>query len=67
MAVAECPSCGENVKVADNAKLGHMVTCNACGDLLEVVWLQPVELDWPVSDYDEDDYDDDDDDEEDED
>jgi lysine biosynthesis protein LysW len=61
MAHAECPSCGEKVKVADNAKIGNMVTCNGCGDILEVVWLDPVELDWPVDDDDDDDdYDDDD-------
>lgn len=60
MTYAECPSCGENVKVQDNAKMGMMVTCQSCGDLLEVVWTHPIELDWPISD----DYDDDDDEEE---
>jgi lysine biosynthesis protein LysW len=32
--------------------MGQRVKCGACGTELEVVWLDPVELDWP---YDEDD------------
>ena len=60
MAYAECPSCGGRVKVADNVKIGKMVTCKDCGDLLEVVWLDPIELDWPIDVDDEDDEEDDD-------
>jgi hypothetical protein len=40
-----------------------MVTCSRCDAELEVVWLDPVELDWPfIDDYDdeEDYYDDED-------
>jgi len=36
--------------------MGKRVVCPVCHTELEVVWLDPVELDWPYDD-DEDDYD----------
>jgi lysine biosynthesis protein LysW len=56
--------CGANVTVASNAKEGDLVYCDACDAELEVVSVKPLELDWPLDDYEEydDDYDDDDDD-----
>lgn len=62
-----CPMCGAKVSVPTNAKEGDIVYCDACDAELEVVSLKPLELDWPLDDYDEDedydydDYDDDDD------
>jgi len=38
--------------------MGSQVTCPECDAELEVVWLDPIELDWP---FDDEDYDDDDD------
>ncbi len=55
MSTAECPSCGANV-IIDKPKMGKMVTCRSCREVLEVVWLNPVELDWPIGDEDEEDY-----------
>lgn len=59
---AKCPQCGEEILVGTKPRIGQQVSCNNCGSELEVVWLDPLELDWPVIDYEEDedieDYDD---------
>jgi alpha-aminoadipate carrier protein LysW len=51
---AECPQCGFEINLGSQPKLGKLVTCKECGAELEVVWLDPLELDWPI---DEDEYD----------
>ncbi|MQC26437.1 MAG: hypothetical protein DWG76_03185 [Chloroflexi bacterium] len=43
-----CPSCGEVVKVTSSARIGSEVKCHSCSTKLEVVWLDPIELDWPL-------------------
>jgi lysine biosynthesis protein LysW len=60
MVKAECPACNTNVNLGGKPKMGQRLKCNSCGTELEVVWLDPVELDWPYDDDDFDDYDDDD-------
>jgi alpha-aminoadipate/glutamate carrier protein LysW len=60
MQSAECPQCGNVVSVSAQPKLGKLVVCKECGAELEVVWLDPLELDWPIDadEFDEDeDYD----------
>jgi lysine biosynthesis protein LysW len=65
MSVAECIACGSDIKFSVEPKMGLIVTCDA---ELEIVWLDPLELDWPFDeddyeeedDYYDDDYDDDD-------
>ncbi len=42
-----------------NPKMGQTVRCSTCGAQLEVVWLDPVELDWPFDDDEGDELDDD--------
>lgn len=56
---AECPQCGNNVPVGPQPKLGKLVECKECGAELEIVWLDPLELDWPLEeeDYEDDDID----------
>lgn len=54
MQTAECPQCGNEVPVGAQPKLGKIVECKECGAELEIVWLDPLELDWPL---DEDEYD----------
>ncbi len=51
MITADCPSCGAKVRMQVKPKMGQKTTCLMCKAELEVVWLEPVELDWP---YDED-------------
>lgn len=69
MANAKCPMCGASVGVPSNVKEGDQVFCDSCDAELEVVSVKPLELDWPLDDYDYDDdydeYDDDDDDDDD--
>jgi hypothetical protein len=59
MASAACASCETQIEVGRKPVVGQRVTCPSCDEVMEVVWLQPVELDWAI---DEDDYDDDEDD-----
>lgn len=66
MPTAICPECDEEVYVDAESEQGDIVTCDECGTDLEVVGLDPVELDIYEGDYDdfgdeEDDFDDDDD------
>ena len=55
-----CPQCGNNVSVGAQPKLGKILTCSECGTDLEIIWLDPVELDFPIEEdeYEEDDFDD---------
>lgn len=59
MTFAECISCGAEIKFSTPPKMGLGVTCPECAAELEVVWLDPVELDWPFDDEDFDDEEDD--------
>lgn len=67
MVKAECPACGSKIEVGAKPRLGQKVLCSDCDAELEVVWLDPVELDWPYDedddygDYDDEDFDYDDD------
>ncbi|HVF66571.1 MAG TPA: hypothetical protein VM914_02835, partial [Pyrinomonadaceae bacterium] len=61
--VGTCPDCEAEVHVALDADKGDSITCEECGTPLEVVGLDPVELDIAEEDLD-DDADDEDDDEE---
>jgi lysine biosynthesis protein LysW len=37
-------------------KMGMLVACADCGAELEIVWLDPLELDWPyIPDWDDED------------
>lgn len=55
MVKAECPACGNKVNVGPKPRMGQRISCSSCDAELEVVWLEPVELDWPFDDEDEDD------------
>lgn len=48
MNTAECPQCGNDVAVGTQPKIGKLVVCKECGAELEIVWLDPLELDWPL-------------------
>jgi alpha-aminoadipate carrier protein LysW len=49
-----CPECDADVHVDTDADKGDVVSCDECGTDLEVVGLDPVELDIVEEDYDED-------------
>ena len=62
MPTAVCPECKEDVYVDADSEQGEVVTCDECGSDLEVVGLDPFELDLYVEkgngdDDDEEDFD----------
>lgn len=54
MPIAACPECEAEVHVDTDADKGDSVTCDECGTQLEIVGLDPVELDIVEEDLDED-------------
>jgi alpha-aminoadipate/glutamate carrier protein LysW len=62
MPTAVCPECDEEVYVDADSEQGDVVTCDECGVELEVVGLDPLELDAYEGGggFDDDDSDDDD-------
>jgi alpha-aminoadipate carrier protein LysW len=57
MPTAKCPECDEEVYVDADSEQGDIVNCDECGSDLEVVGLDPVELDLHEREK-QDDYDD---------
>jgi alpha-aminoadipate/glutamate carrier protein LysW len=49
-----CPECDAEVHVDTDADKGDILSCEECGTDLEVVGLDPVELDIVEEGYDED-------------
>ncbi len=58
--MATCPECDVEVHVDEDVEKGDLIECDDCGASLEVVGLDPIELDLAPDDEDEDLYDDDD-------
>ncbi len=55
MIIAECPSCGAEIRVGSRPTMGQQLVCRDCQTLLKVSWLSPLELDWADEEYEEDD------------
>jgi hypothetical protein len=55
--MADCPSCGEGVIFIKPPVIGQFISCRYCDDRLEVIDLDPILLDWPLTEDDLD-YDD---------
>jgi alpha-aminoadipate carrier protein LysW len=45
MPTAICPECDEDVYVDADSEQGDIVSCDECGADLEIVGLDPIELD----------------------
>lgn len=60
MPLAACPECEAEIHVDEDVDKGDVLHCEECEARLEVVGLDPIELDLAAND----DYDDDDDDDE---
>ena len=45
MPTTACPECSEDVYVDAESEQGDIVTCEECGSNLEVVGLDPLEVD----------------------
>jgi len=46
--MARCPACGNSIEVGKEAKQGDRIECLECGELLEVISLKPLELDYAL-------------------
>lgn len=57
MMIAQCVECDENIELGSQVRVGAKLTCHHCGARLEVVGLDPVEVDWAYDDEDDDDWD----------
>ncbi|MGE0130616.1 MAG: lysine biosynthesis protein LysW [Blastocatellales bacterium] len=58
MPLAVCPECEAEIHVDDDVDKGEIIRCEECEASLEVVGLDPIELDVAPGDEEED-YDDD--------
>ena len=54
MPTTTCPECSEEVYVDADSEQGDVISCDECGTDLEIVGLDPIELD--VHDDDDDDF-----------
>lgn len=43
---AACPACDNTFSIPGKLHLGQKVLCSSCDAHLQVVWLDPLELDW---------------------
>jgi alpha-aminoadipate carrier protein LysW len=53
-----CPNCDSEFNIG-NPRLGAFVNCRDCGTDLEVISVNPLEVDFPLDSYDDEDWDDD--------
>ena len=60
MPLAVCPECEAEIHVDEDVDKGEIINCEECETTLEVVGLDPIELDLASEDKDEDDEVDDD-------
>lgn len=58
MPTTACPECSEKVFVDAEQEQGDIIFCDECGTELEIVGLDPIELDI-YADADDDDFDED--------
>jgi lysine biosynthesis protein LysW len=48
--MAQCPECESPIQLSKNVKLGALITCPECDCLLEVISLNPLDLDYAFGD-----------------
>jgi lysine biosynthesis protein LysW len=53
MKVAPCPDCGNKINLGSQPQEGQRLTCPNCEADLEVIGLNPLELDWFYNELDE--------------
>jgi len=50
-ATASCLDCGRTIDLGPQPRDGQQFTCSHCGTQLEIINLQPLELDWAFSEF----------------
>jgi alpha-aminoadipate carrier protein LysW len=53
MPTTACPECSEDVYVDAESEQGDVISCDECGTDLEIVGLDPIELDIHEEDHDD--------------
>ena len=53
MPTTACPECSEDVYVDADSEQGDVISCDECGTDLEIVGLDPIELDIHEEDLDD--------------
>ncbi|MBM3302563.1 MAG: hypothetical protein FJY85_21760 [Deltaproteobacteria bacterium] len=53
MAIATCPGCDEDIEIGSRVRLGQTIICNRCGARLEIIAVNPPELDWAFDESDD--------------
>ncbi|MBC8249751.1 MAG: lysine biosynthesis protein LysW [Anaerolineales bacterium] len=48
--MALCPECESTIVLSKGVKLGAHIDCPECGAMLEVISLNPLELDYALGD-----------------
>ena len=48
--MAQCPECGNPIQLGKDVKLEALITCPECDCLLEVISLNPLDLDYAFRD-----------------
>jgi lysine biosynthesis protein LysW len=49
MAKTYCPDCGETISI-NSPREGATITCRDCGTKLEIISIDPFEVDFPLDD-----------------
>ena len=50
--MTRCPQCTSIIALSKGAKLGDLIECQECGTMLEIVALNPFEVDYALGDED---------------
>jgi lysine biosynthesis protein LysW len=45
-----CEKCGSEISIEGTPTLDQRVTCTQCGDVLKIVALDPIQLEWAWED-----------------
>jgi lysine biosynthesis protein LysW len=53
---AYCRACHSRIRFPERPELYDLVTCPECDEVLEVISLSPIRLDWPSDFGDEDEW-----------
>ncbi|MCA9957706.1 MAG: hypothetical protein R3E31_27585 [Chloroflexota bacterium] len=51
--IAFCPECDTRIRFHTQPRMGQLVTCRECGEISEVIRVNPVRLDWAYAEEEE--------------